>query len=90
MTITDQILLKIKILLDSDFKHYVKRDIYFNRETKKIFSREFVRYNSEKVIKDKLQEKNNTEGWQIYFNAYDREEIMALITELDNGSSVKK
>lgn len=57
MTITDQILLKIKILLDSDFKHYVKRDIYFNRETKKIFSREFVRYNSEKVIKDKLQEK---------------------------------
>ncbi|HAT1597259.1 TPA: hypothetical protein JAN72_06615 [Legionella pneumophila] len=78
--------IKKEILNSNDFQYHFKRDIYYNKLSKKIFSTEIIQDNTEDWLVDKIQERNNTGSWQIYFNDGCTLEMKnELISELDRS-----
>ncbi|KTC65344.1 Uncharacterised protein (plasmid) [Legionella adelaidensis] len=78
---------KTEILNSNDFQYHFDRHIYYNKQSKKIFSSEIIEDNTEKWLVDKIQERNNTGSWQIYFNnGCTLEMKKELISELDSSS----
>jgi len=57
---------KERILFDNEFKYDFTRMIYFNKETKKIFSFEAIDDNDESWLQEKVTERN--QDWKFYFN----------------------
>jgi hypothetical protein len=58
---------KEKILQENRFRYHFNRMIYFNKETRKIFSFEAIDDHDEAWLLQKIREAN-TEHWQFYFN----------------------
>ncbi|STX50466.1 Uncharacterised protein [Legionella busanensis] len=78
---------KTGILNSNGFQYHFVRHIYYNKQSKKIFSEEIIEDNTEDWLINKIQEKNNTGSWQIYFNegcTFDLQK--ELISELDSSS----
>lgn len=59
---------KNELLELNGYEYDFKRHIYFDKKNKKIFSDEVVEDNTTDWLNDKIQEKNNTGSWQIYFS----------------------
>jgi hypothetical protein len=59
---------KWQILREAGYAYNFDREIYFNRQTKKVFSVEFVDDHSESVLQKSIEEPNGTE-WRFYFNS---------------------
>ncbi|KTD37593.1 hypothetical protein Lmor_0456 [Legionella moravica] len=78
---------KKEILNSNNFQYHFNRDIYYNKQSKKIFSTEIIQDNTEDWLVDKIQEKNNTGSWQIYFNGGCTLDMKKeLISELNSSS----
>lgn len=78
---------KPEILNSNGFQYHFDRHIYYNKQSKKIFSAEIIEDNTEDWLLNKVQEKNNTGSWQIYFNDGCTFEMKnELISELDSSS----
>jgi len=78
---------KTETLNSNDFQYHFNRHIYYNQQSKKIFSAEIIEDNPEDWLVDKIQEKNNTGSWQIYLNDGCTFEMKnELISELDSSS----
>ena len=60
--------MKSDILLKANYRYNFDRDLYFNRETKKVFSMEFVDDNSEEELTRRIREENGAGIWKFYTN----------------------
>lgn len=58
---------KEQILRQNGYKYYFKRMMYFNPETKKIFSYEAIDNNDEIWLEKKVHTKK-TKNWEFYFS----------------------
>lgn len=72
---------KERILEKNGYKHDTNRDIFYNYNTKKIFSREVIADHDENWILNKIKEDNN--DWSIYSNSMTEETKKAIISELE-------
>lgn len=61
--------MKRDILKDADYRYNFDRDIYFNRQTKKAFSLEYVDDTDEKLLAQQIQEGKDGTSWTFYFNS---------------------
>lgn len=60
---------KKKILQDNGYRYHFTRMIYFNLDTKKVFSFEVIDDNPENWLEQKISEPNpNNEEWTFYSN----------------------
>jgi len=56
-------------LLDiAGFSYNFDREIYVNRETRKVFSVEFVEDHDAKTLEECIREEIRENGWHFYFN----------------------
>jgi len=60
---------KKKILETENYSYHFDRAIYINRESKKIFSFEYIEDNSSAVLKQDILEENENDDWKFYFNS---------------------
>lgn len=74
---------KLKILQQNDFKYHFSRELYFNREMRKIFSREAIEDHDSTWLKGKIEEKNIYDV-MIYFNGPVSEEIKEELVQVFN------
>ncbi len=58
---------KLKVLEQYGFRYHFKRELYFSRDRRKIFSREAVEDHNSEWLKEKIEE-NNIHDIMIYFN----------------------
>jgi len=72
---------KEQILQEAGYAYSFDRMIYFNRETKKVFSVEFVEDHSEKELQGFICEETAEEKWRFYFNSPPSQ---AVKTELES------
>lgn len=81
----DELVERDHILDEAGYRYSLRNEIYVNRETRKVFSREFVEDHTEEEIR-KCMERPSAKSWQFYFNddppAGVRRELIRL---LDNG-----
>lgn len=75
-----------KVILNlKGYRYLCSREIYFNLQSKKVFSREIIEDNTKIWLIDKIQKKSNSERWEIYTNnTLSTEAKTQLITELKN------
>jgi len=59
---------KEDLLENAGYKYHFDRMIYFNRETRRAFSLEFVEDHSREEIQRLLDEPVLQEGWDFHFN----------------------
>ncbi len=60
---------KTQILEDGGYVYNFDREVYVNRQTRKVFSLEFVEDHTEEVLAAKLEEPVTATGnWHFYFN----------------------
>ena len=64
-----ELLAKRNLLLEARYAYNFDRQIYINREKKKIFSLEFVEDKETEELQKHIEEAVNGEGWPFYFNA---------------------
>jgi hypothetical protein len=64
-----ELLAKRNLLLEARYAYNFDRQIYINREKKKIFSLEFVEDKETEELRKRIEEDLNGEGWHFYFNA---------------------
>jgi hypothetical protein len=69
------------ILVAEGYHSHIKRDIYFNRQTKKVFSFEAVEDHDEAWLRQCLLESHDAQGWRFYFNGPVSEQLMAEIVK---------
>ena len=56
------------LLEDSGFAYRFDRELYYNRDTKKVFSVEFVEDHTPEKIKRCIDENTESQDWRFYFN----------------------
>lgn len=76
---------KKKILESTGFSYHFDREIYFNRETKKVFSVEAIEDNDPEWLNQKINEENNRGEWLFYFNDPASDAVKEEIRELLEG-----
>jgi hypothetical protein len=59
---------KDRILESAGFFYDFNKDIYLNRESKKVFSVEAITDNPVEWLRTRIMERNDTEDWIFYFN----------------------
>ena len=59
---------KRELLQSAGYRYNFDREVYVNREARKVFSLEFVEDNQEEVLRKMIREENG-DGWHFYFNA---------------------
>lgn len=60
---------KAQLLERAGYRYNFEREIYFNRQTKKVFSVDFIEDNDEDTLEKRIQEDNCEERWKFYFNS---------------------
>jgi hypothetical protein len=60
---------KTQILQEAGYGYNFDRMVYYNRQTKKAFSIEFVEDHSESELLKCIGEQSNGAGWKFYFNS---------------------
>ena len=72
---------KLAILKGAAFRYYFDREIYFNRQSRKIFSREAIEDNDVDWLQRCIEE--NTTEWAFYFNGEPSQAVKdSLVREL--------
>lgn len=61
--------MKQDLLKNAGYHFNFDRMLYFNRQTKKAFSIEFVDDNEESELERRIQENGDRNGWRFYFNS---------------------
>lgn len=61
--------MKEKILRDADYVYHFDREMYFNRESRKVFSAEFIADHREDEITRRIEETETGNGWKFYANS---------------------
>lgn len=74
--------MKKDILREADYRYDFDRDMYFNRETKKAFSLEFVADTPEQELAKYIGEPLNPQGWTFYFNSQPSESVQRELERL--------
>jgi hypothetical protein len=70
---------KQQILDDAGFSYNFDRKIYLNRNTKKIFSVEFIEDKDEKTLEECIRTDTGGEKWHFYFNEEPSEAVKRQI-----------
>jgi hypothetical protein len=60
--------MKNDILKEAKYWYNFDRDIFYNRQTRKAFSIEFVEDKPEEELRKRIEEDTNGNGWTFYFN----------------------
>ena len=66
---------KRELLMDAGFVYSFDRDVYYNRETRKVFSVEFVDDHSVEELDRCIHEGTEGEDWRFYFNTPPSESV---------------
>jgi hypothetical protein len=72
---------KKRLLSDAGYVYSFDRDLYMNREAKKVFSVEFIEDHSEDEIRAGIDELTGAEAWRFYFNTPPSESVRHDIEE---------
>jgi len=64
----DELVRKGKLLEGAQYRYHFDRELYVNRDARKVFSLEFVEDNDEAELRQ-LIDMENRGGWLFYFNA---------------------
>lgn len=73
---------KDRLLEDAGYLYSLDRNIYFSRETGKVFSAQFVEDHSEAELEASLAEPSGTPGqWHFYFNSPPSESVKRILSE---------
>ena len=59
---------KKDLLEESGYRYHFSRMVFFNRKTKKMFSREFIEDHQLNQIRQKIREDRPDNQWIFYFN----------------------
>ena len=59
---------KLKILHDGGYRYNFDRQLYFNRDTKRAFSVEFIEDHPEDEIAQLVRDEPSRLEWQFFFN----------------------
>jgi hypothetical protein len=77
---------KEKLLESSGYKYHFARMIYFNRDLRRAFSREFVDDNSRQEIQRLISEPLPTpHGWTFHFNKLPSDRVKRELAEVLGG-----
>jgi hypothetical protein len=76
---------KERFLEHADYRYHFDRMIYFNRNTRRAFSLEFVEDNSLQVIQDLLGQPTPAQGWILHFNDAPSERVQRELIEALGG-----
>lgn len=60
--------MKKDILREANYVYNFDREMYFNRDTRKVFSAEFIADRPEDEIAQRISEPRNDDGWKFYSN----------------------
>ena len=75
---------KKEILEKANYQYHFSRMIYFNRETKKIFSYEAIEDNDPDWLEQTINEDHDLNEWHFYFNEEPSGEIKSdILKELE-------
>ena len=66
---------KKEILERGNYKYHFSREIYFNRDSKKIFSLEAIEDNPSDWLREKINKAKTNDEWEFNFNATPSETI---------------
>lgn len=66
---------KKEILEKANYRYHFSRDIYFNRDDKKVFSLEAIEDNGPKWLMDRIDSKPDNARWRFFFNDEPSEKI---------------
>lgn len=74
---------KTQILEDAGYAYSFDREIYLNRNTRKVFSVEFVQDHSEAELEARINEPGPPAGeWRFYFNSPPSEAVKRELSTL--------
>ena len=75
---------KKEILENANYQYHFSRMIYFNRDSKKIFSYEAIEDNNLEWLNKSINERNDLNEWRFYFNDEPSGEIkIDIVKELE-------
>jgi len=60
---------KQDILREANYFYNFDREMYFNRDTRKVFSAEFIADRPEDEIAKRIGEPGSSDGWKFYSNS---------------------
>ncbi len=72
---------KKEILEKANYRYHFSRDIYFNRDDKKIFSEEAIEDNDPSWLADRINSKSDSEEWCFFFNTDPSDKIKREILQ---------
>lgn len=67
--------IKRDLLNQAGYRYSFDRDIYFNRQTKKAFSVEFIEDHDEHELRRRITGNAPKNGWQFFFNSDPAESV---------------
>lgn len=67
--------MKWDILKRANYRYNFDRDVYYNPQTKKAFSLEFVDDAGEDLLDSCINENTNGNGWKFYFHSQPSEAV---------------
>ena len=70
---------KKEILEKANYRYHFSRDIYYNRDARKIFSLEAIEDNDLQWLSEKINAATRSDQWEVFFNADPSENIKAEI-----------
>jgi hypothetical protein len=73
------------LLENAGYRYHFDRMIYFNRESRRAFSLEFVEDHSFQIIQELLNEPPPAEGWAIHFNEMPSDRVKRELAEALGG-----
>lgn len=77
-----ELLAKRNLLVEARYAYNFDRQIYINREKKKIFSLDFVEDKEPEELRKRIEENVNSEGWHFYFNAPPSSAVQKQLLEI--------
>lgn len=66
---------KKEILSQAEYTYSFDLEVYYNHQTNKVFSLEFIEDNSAEDLKRRIGENEISEEWHFYFNAAPSETV---------------
>lgn len=73
------------LLENAGYRYHFDRMIYFNSESRRAFSLEFVEDHSSQIIQELLNEPLPAEGWAIHFNEAPSDRVKRELAEALGG-----
>ena len=68
---------KLDLLKRTGFRYHFDREVYYNRQLRKVFSLEWIKDNDEALLDRRIRERPG--GWQFYFNVPPKEAVQESI-----------